>query len=110
MRLILVLLFNVIYYILNGCKEPKLLQESDTLENAKIQPAEALAIASPFLEEKATYNWRGNSPLKTYITLYGKHYYIMSTNYPAKTIYFFLRPAVKVNIMTGRYSFIKHNK
>ncbi len=84
-----------------GCKEPIFVNITDKVHGVKIQPNEALEIAKPYLEQHGTYNWNQEKKLETYITLKGKWYYIMKTNYPAKSIYFYLQPAVKVQTNTG---------
>lgn len=96
--------------IIYGCffPEPKYIQPTDTL-NVNIQPAEALEIAEPFLKEHATYNWKKDKPLKTHIVKHRKWYYIMRTNYPAKTVRYYMQPAVRVNTSNGEVSFVKRN-
>ncbi|CAG5082371.1 hypothetical protein CRYO30217_01894 [Parvicella tangerina] len=84
---------------------PKMVNENDVLEGVAIQPSEALAIAAPYLEEHATDHWNTEKPLLTYIIWRGNYYYISKTNYPAKTINYYLQPAVKVNTRSGKVSF-----
>ena len=93
--------------LLGSCAEPKYIALTDTIENVSIQPKEALAIAEPYLEEHATYNWNPEKELKTHIVKYKKWYYIMRTNYPAKTLRYYMQPAVKVNCTDGSVSFAK---
>ncbi len=91
-----------------GCgQEPELMQITDVIENVVVQPAEALKIAAPYLEEHATYHWDPQQPLKTYIVKYRKWYYVMRTNYPAKTLRFYMQPAVRINTTDGKVTFIE---
>lgn len=89
-----------------GCSEPKIISETDQLENVQIQPKKALELATPFIEEHATDQWK-EGELKTYILKKGKWYYIMKSNYPAKSIYYYLKPAVMVNSKNGKIKFAK---
>lgn len=89
--------------------EPKMVSSDEKLEDVRIQPAEALEIAVPYLEEHATDRWNPDKPLQTHIVLKGDHYYISKTNYPAKSIYYYLQPAVKVSTKSGEVSFIDKN-
>jgi hypothetical protein len=85
---------------------PQMVHPEDTIEGIAIQPGEALAIATPYLEEHAIDLWNPEKPLQTYIILKGRYYYVSKSNYPAKTINYYLKPAVKVNSKSGNVSFV----
>ncbi|MEM7182519.1 MAG: hypothetical protein AAF518_16520 [Spirochaetota bacterium] len=88
------------------CQEPQYIHHNHKVENVKIQPEEALQLAEPHLDQ-ATYKWHPERPLKTHIVKHGKYYYIMRTNYPAKTIRYYMQPAIKIHCNTGKISFVK---
>lgn len=77
-----------------------------TIVGVNIQPRHALKIAEPFIEEHATKRTRGRD-LQLHITLCDHWYYVMKTDFPAKTIRYYLQPAVKVHTQTGDVSFSK---
>ncbi len=87
-----------------SCSSPKLVNKKDVLDDVQIQPLKALELATPYIEEHATVNWN-ESELKTYIVKKGNWYYIMRTNYPAKTINYYLKPAVMVSSKSGKIKF-----
>lgn len=89
--------------------EPKYIDPSSTLENVNIQPKKAIEIATPYLKEHATVVFKDNEPLKTHVVSYKGWYYIMKTNYPAKTFKYYMQPAVKVNMSTGEVEFSEKN-
>ncbi|MEM6297734.1 MAG: hypothetical protein AAF740_03495 [Bacteroidota bacterium] len=91
-------------------QKPRPLRAHDKVDGAYIQPKQALEVASPYLEEHGTYHWRKDKDLRTYITLKGKWYYIMQTNYPAKTINFYLQPAVMVHSKTAKVKFSRRTR
>lgn len=85
----------------------KLVNVTDSLEDVSIQPNEALSIAEPYLKEHATDLWNPDKPLETYIVLKGRYYYVSKSNYPAKTLNYYLQPAIKVNTKSGHIQFVK---
>lgn len=87
--------------------EIKLISATDSLENVFIQPNEALTIAKPYLKDHATDLWSPDKALETYIILKGRYYYVSKSNYPAKTLNYYLQPAVKVNTKSGHIQFVK---
>jgi len=97
-----------VFSFIVGCfyAEPKYLNANDVVD-AKIQPQKALELASPYIDEHATYNWNPKKPLVTHIVKYRKWYYVKRTNYPAKTFRYYLQPAVRVHAQTGEISFVK---
>ena len=98
-------------YVYNVWKteEPVYLDPSATLEGVGVQPAEAIALAEPHLEERATVVFNDDEPLKTHIVSYEGWYYVMRTNYPAKTFRYYLQLAVKVHMETGEVAFSEKN-
>ncbi|MEK7698944.1 MAG: hypothetical protein AAB332_00935 [Planctomycetota bacterium] len=99
-------------FSLAGC-EPQSLGNSlsgyKEIQGAKIQPQKAVELASPFLDktfelrQKDSELARGKDrePI-IYVTLKNDEYYIVKENYPAISVYFYLKHAVKVNIKTGK--------
>jgi hypothetical protein len=69
-----------------GCAKTEMLTENSKVEGLKMQPKEALALAAPYIDEHAVYLWRDSSKLRTHIVRKGKFYYIIKTDYPAKTM------------------------
>lgn len=90
-----------------SCSEIKYLSENDTLSDVNIQPVEALKIAEPYLEQHATYLWKDENLLKTHIVKKGKYYYVVRTDYPAKSLGYYLQPAVRINSKNGKIKFIE---
>lgn len=87
-------------------EEPVYVWANEKIENVKIQPKDALEIAKPLIEEKgAVVVFREDKNLKFHIVLYKGWYYVMKTNYPAKTNRFYLQPAVMVNAQSGEVGF-----
>ena len=86
-------------------KDPVLVQPNQTMTGLTIQPDEALEIAAPHIGERALDVWREDKPLNTYIILDKDWYYIQRSNYPAKTLRYYMKPAVKVHTMTGEVGF-----
>ncbi|MBP7734640.1 MAG: hypothetical protein KA369_01580 [Spirochaetes bacterium] len=78
---------------------------SATIPEAAIQPAEAIRLAAPYLPEHGTYVYRKDRPLVLHLSRHKDWYYVMRTNYPAKTIRYYLQPAVKVHAHTGKIEF-----
>ena len=102
---ILPALFSCLLMLFTGCSEPVMISATDTFEDVKIQPREALEITEPYLETHATYHWRPEKPLMPHIVRHRKWYYIMRTNFPAKSTRYYLQPAVRVNTQDGSVSF-----
>lgn len=106
--IILILIITIIlgtYIYFNFFRtEPEYIDPTSTIGNVKIQPAEALELAKPYLEEHATDKWN-DSPLETHIVKYKNSYYVMQTNYPAKTFKYYMQPAVKIDVQTGEIKF-----
>lgn len=99
-------LFSILMFtILLFGSEPKLINETDSFPGVHIQPNIALEKATPYLEEHGTYNWDKEKELRTYILLKEEWYYIMQTNYPAKSLNFYLKPAVMVHTNSGQIKF-----
>ncbi len=99
--------FISIFISLFSCGKVVYLNSSKKIENVNIQPAEALQIAQPFLEKNATYLWRDENKMEVHIVKKGKFYYVMQTDYPAKTYNFYLQPAIRINSNSGKIKFIK---
>ena len=81
-------------------------QPDQTFSDVKIQPSEALKIATPHLAKYGTYNWQEGPPLKTHIVrgstnFFSDWYYVKRTNYPAKASRYYMHGAVKVHPQTG---------
>ena len=93
--------------LLFSCAKVKYVRHDETIENMKMQPSEALQIAEPYLKEHATYVWRDENSLRTHIIRKGKYYYVMRTDYPAKTTSYYMQPAVKINSKNGKFIFTK---
>ncbi|HOT46634.1 MAG TPA: hypothetical protein PLC28_17255, partial [Spirochaetota bacterium] len=73
--------------------------------DATIQPADAIALATPYLPGHGTVRYRKDRPLTLHLLRYGDWYYVMKTDYPAKTTRYYMQPAVKVHVRTGRVEF-----
>ena len=87
-------------------EEPVGVNPEQAFRDYPIQPQEALRLAEPHLAAQATRVWRERpEDVRTHIVYYKKHYYISRANYPAKTLNYYLRPAVKVHVKTGQLSF-----
>ena len=93
--------------MLFSCAEITYIQPDQKIEGAKIQPAEALKIAEKYIDEHATYLWKDKNKLKTHIVKKRKYYYIMRTDYPAKSIRYYMQPAIRINSKTGEVKIIE---
>ncbi|MEW6067615.1 MAG: hypothetical protein AB1610_04920 [Nitrospirota bacterium] len=76
---------------------------------AKIQPQKAVELASPYLDKtfelrqkESELNRNKDREPIVYVTLKDDEYYIVKENYPAKSVYFYLKHAAKVNIHDGK--------
>jgi len=99
-----IILLSFLFF--TSCAEVIYLTPDDKVDNVKIQPVEALKIAEPFIEDKATYIWKDSTSLKTHIVMKGKYYYVRRTDYPAKTIWYYLNHSVRINSKNGKIKFI----
>lgn len=87
-------------------KEPTYLADhSAHIADAAVQPNQAIEIAKPYLPGHGTVRYRKDKPLTVHLLRLGEWYYVMQTNYPAKTIRFYMQPAVKVHVHTGQIEF-----
>ena len=87
--------------------DPILLKPSSILEDVQVQPGEALELTNPHLKEHGTYQWGEDGDLQLYIVRQKDWYYISQTDYPAKTLRYYMQPAVKVHVQTGEIEFSK---
>lgn len=105
-------LFIIMSICLLGC-EPVDVGNSSTgyksIPNVKVQPAEAVKLAEQYLDKtfelrKASTDLERSSDKKPTIqvTLDGNYYYIVKESYPAKSIYFYMKHAVKVHKNSGK--------
>ncbi|HPV41609.1 MAG TPA: hypothetical protein PKX40_10555 [Spirochaetota bacterium] len=104
----LVLFAAVFVFFFFIYKEPVYIADhAAPIADVTIQPSDAIAIATPCLAGHGTVQYRKDIPLTLHVLKHGDWYYIMKTNYPAKTIRYYLQPAVKVHVQTGRVEFSK---
>jgi len=101
----------ILVILLTGC-EPQSVGSSlsgyKNVPGAKIQPEQAVELAKQYLDktfelrkqDKEVARKENVEPI-TFVTLQDDEYYIVKENYPAKSVYFYLKHAVKVNINTG---------
>lgn len=105
------LILIIFAMFLTGC-EPQSMGSSlsgyKIIPGAKIQPQEAVGLASPYLDKTFELRqWNSELIRKKdvepiiYVTLKDDEYYIVKENYPAVSVYFYLKHAVKVNINSG---------
>ncbi len=94
-----------IYFTFFYTEPVYIVDHSAQLPDVAIQPAEAIRLAAPYLPEHGTYVYRKDKQLVLHLSKYGEWYYVMKTNYPAKTIRYYLQPAVKVHARTGKIEF-----
>jgi hypothetical protein len=96
---------------LAGC-EPQSVGRSlsgyKNIQGAKIQPQKAVELAGPYLDKTFELRLQDSELTRRkeiepiiYVTLKNDEYYIVKDNYPAKSVYFYPKHAVKVNINTG---------
>lgn len=87
-------------------KEPTYIGDhSALLPDVTIQPSEAIVLAMPYLPDHGTVVYRKSMPLTLHLLRLDDWYYVMKTNYPAKTIRYYMQPAVKVHVRTGKIDF-----
>ncbi len=103
LRILILLIMSFSFF---SCSPTKHINKTDVIEGVQIQPEKALELAEPHLEEHATYDWN-QKELRTHIVMKGNWYYIMRTNYPAKTLNYYLKPAVMVHKNSGKIKFSK---
>ncbi len=102
------MLFSAFIFFTCFFKDPVYIGDhTASIADVAIQPSEAIRIATPFLDEHGTYNYRKDKPLVLHLLRHGEWYYVMRTNYPAKTVRFYMQPAVKVHVQTGKVEFSK---
>ncbi len=102
--LLLILMFFLFFGFTkqSGLSKTVYIHDKDAkIENVVYQPKEALKMAEPYIDEHATYVFKEDKQLKTHIVKHRKWYYIRQTNYPAKTIKYYMNSAIKVNSKTG---------
>ncbi len=102
----LLVLVLLVFFLYIG-PDPILIDPADTLEDVTIQPAEALKLAEPYMKAHGTYVWKEDTALRRTILRQKDWYFINDTNYPAKTIRYYMQPAVKVHVHTGEVEFSK---
>lgn len=106
------ILLILLAFTLAGC-EPQSVGNSlsgyKEIPGAKIQPQKAVDLASPYLDKTfelrqkdSELNRRKDREPIVHVTLKDDEYYIVKENYPEKSVYFYLKHAVKVNIKTGK--------
>lgn len=100
---------SFLFFLLTSCAVGKTvyLTEESVLNNAKTQPAEALIMAEPHLSEHGTVLWKNPENLKTHIIKKGRYYYIKRSDYPAKSVTYYLHSCVRVNSKNGKIDYIK---
>lgn len=112
MKLYRSLFILLLAFILIGC-EPQSVGTSlsgyKEIPGAKIQPQKAVELASPYLDKTfelrqkdSDLDRRKDTEPIIHVTLKDDEYYIVKENYPAKSVYFYLKHAVKVNIKDGK--------
>ena len=88
--------------------EPEYISDHEMIvDNVAIQPAQAVELAKPYLSEHATYSYREDKELKIHLVRHKDWYYVMKTNYPAKTAGYYMQPAVKIHVHSGEIAFSK---
>ena len=103
---VLIILSAVFIYFSYFFKEPTyIVDPSAHISDVTVQPSEAIAIATPYLPEHGTVVFRKDKPLTLHLLRLGDWYYVMKTNYPAKSIRYYMQPAVKVHVHTGTIDF-----
>lgn len=101
----LLLMVGLWSYLTFVHEEPMYIVDHDgALEGVAVQPAQAIELARPHLE-RATVVHREDKPLKLHVVRHKNRYHVMQTNYPAKAIRWYLRPAVTVDVNTGEVGF-----
>lgn len=102
---LIVLLAAFIFLIFFDRRQVYITDHSERFPDVTIQPLEAIAIATPYLPKHGTVLFRKDKPLTVHLSRCGDWYYVMNTNYPAKTIRYYLQPAVKVHVHSGKIEF-----
>ncbi len=92
-------------YLLYIGPDPILVDPTQKLSDITIQPEDAIAIAEPFMKEHGTYMWKEDTELRRTVLRQKNWYFINDTNYPAKTLRYYMQPAVKVHVHTGEVAF-----
>ena len=87
-------------------EEPVLVSPGQTdLQGVKIQPAEALVLAEPYIEAHGSEERRGGQGQQTAMARFKGWYYVKRTDYPFKNAGYLLQSAVKVHEQTGEVGF-----
>ena len=77
---------------------------AETFNNVKVQPAEALRLAQPYLAAYGTDQWAANKPFDVVIVKKtcwrSERYYISQNNDPTKTLHYDLKRAIIVDAHT----------
>ncbi len=103
-----IILFLLLF--LQGCSSVSLGNSRvgfDTVEGVAIQPADAVEIARPFLDESYRLRIESSSlprdteKVSIWVSLRGSYYFIVKESYPAKELSFYLDNAVRVHKQTG---------
>ncbi len=103
---ILIMIITAFIFFTCIFKDPVYISDhSAHLSDVTIQPSEAVTIAMPYLPGHGTVIYRKDKPLTLHLLRLGEWYYVMKTNYPAKTIRYYMQPAVKVHVHTGKIEF-----
>jgi hypothetical protein len=103
---VLIMISVAFIYFTCFFKEPTyIVDHSVHISDVTIQPTEAIAIATPYLPGHGTVVFRKDKPLTLHLLRLDDWYYVMRTNYPAKTIRYYMQPAVKVHVHTGQIDF-----
>lgn len=103
---VLIMIIAAFIYFTCFFKDPEYIDDhSAHFSDVTIQPSEAIAIAEPYLAEHGTVVYRKDIPLTLHLLRLGDWFYVMKTNYPAKTIRYYMQPAVKVHVHTGKIEF-----
>lgn len=101
--------FRIFPFLLLGCTgfKPKQVSRDTVVEKVNIQPAQALDIAEEHLKEHGTVVWRDSLKLRTHIVLKGKCYYVKRSDFPAKTIRWYLHNCIRINSKSGKTTYIE---
>ena len=81
---------------------PIVISEDTTLGVVSIQPAEAIEIAGPYLDEHGSHIVEGlTEEAKIFIVFSGEWYYVSQTNQPTENVKVYLDSSVQVNVYSG---------
>lgn len=98
----------VLLLFLSACLAEKatFLAEQTLVEDVKIQPKEALSLASPHLAAHGTVVWQDPNNLNTHILKKGKYYFIKRSDFPAKSANWYLNNCIRIDAQTGEMTFL----